>query len=600
MSPSSRVYSLNFSEERSGTTYGRAVAWLVTVLLLTSFSTRAADGGSIRGIVSDASGVAMTGETVRLRNTGSNATQTMATGADGGYSFAALTSGSYELRVEHAGFRPFVQGGLSVTASSQLNVNVRLLRSRAADPGDAAADLNGPGARGPQRAYSAPLLTTKGGFLRGITKRDTLLGDAWGFRRALSRVGLTLDVLETSEVLGNASGGVGRGAAYDGLTQLFLQLDTQRAFRWYGGTFNVSALQIHGRNLSTDRLYSLQTASGIQANRATRLWELWYDQKFGETDRFDIKIGQQSLDQEFMVSQNALLFVNTMFGWAMLPSADLPGGGPAYPLSAPGVRGRLRLANSLTLLGGVFTGNPAGKAEGDAQEANSSGTMFPLSGGTLAIAELQYSYPSVGTMVRGNRKTPMPRVYKLGIWRDTARFDDQRFDNTGLSLAHPDSSGVPRLRRSNYALYAVADQMIWQNPNEADRSMSVFFRAMGTPLSDRNPIDFSLNAGFNFNEPIWHRDDDVFGVGMGYTHVSNRAAGLDRDYNAFSGSTFPVRGGETFLEVTYRYQYRSWWQFQPTFQYVFNPGAGIANPNSPTGERVKGEAVLGLRMNFAF
>ena len=38
-----------------------------------------------------------------------------------------------------------------------------------------------------------------------------------------------------------------------------------------------------------------------------------------------------------MVSQNALYFVNTMFGWPMLPSADMPGGGPAYPLSALGV-----------------------------------------------------------------------------------------------------------------------------------------------------------------------------------------------------------------------------------------------------------------------
>ena len=44
-----------------------------------------------------------------------------------------------------------------------------------------------------------------------------------------------------------------------------------------------------------------------------------------------MKIGQQSLDQEFMVSQNALLFVNTMFGWPMVPSADLPAGGRRIP-----------------------------------------------------------------------------------------------------------------------------------------------------------------------------------------------------------------------------------------------------------------------------
>jgi porin len=38
---------------------------------------------------------------------------------------------------------------------------------------------------------------------------------------------------------------------------------------------------------------------------------------------------------------------------------------------------------------------------------------------------------------------------------------------------------------------------------------------------------------------------------------------------------------------------------QPDFQYVFNPGAGIANPNAPT-ERVKDEAILGLRTIMTF
>ena len=62
--------------------------------------------------------------------------------------------------------------------------------------------------------------------MRGISRRDTLLGDAWGIRRGLSRFGISLDVLETSEALGNVSGGVRRGAAYDGLTQVFFSLDT--------------------------------------------------------------------------------------------------------------------------------------------------------------------------------------------------------------------------------------------------------------------------------------------------------------------------------------------------------------------------------------
>lgn len=179
-------------------------------------------------------------------------------------------------------------------------------------------------------------------FLNGISRSENLLGDVWGLRSLLAQYGISLALSETSEVLGNLTGGVKQGFEYDGLTQMAVQLDTQQAFGWYGGTFRASALQIHGRNLSADNLFTLQTASGIEADPGARLWELWYQQKFLEEDRADVKIGQQSLDQEFIVSQNALVFVNTMFGWPMVPSADLPGGGPAYPLSALGVRLRVR------------------------------------------------------------------------------------------------------------------------------------------------------------------------------------------------------------------------------------------------------------------
>ena len=73
--------------------------------------------------------------------------------------------------------------------------------------------------------------TTPLGFLTGISRSSYLLGDMWGLRPWLSQYGMSLAISETSEVLGNASGGVKQGAAYDGLTQMILQLDTQRAFK---------------------------------------------------------------------------------------------------------------------------------------------------------------------------------------------------------------------------------------------------------------------------------------------------------------------------------------------------------------------------------
>jgi len=52
------------------------------------------------------------------------------------------------------------------------------------------------------------------------------------------------------------------------------------------------------------------------------------------------------------------------------------------------------------------------------------------------------------------------------------------------------------------------------------------------------------------------------------------------------------------VEVTYQYQVTPWWQLQPDVQYVFNPGAGLANP-AGTG-KIGNEAVLGLRTNILF
>jgi porin len=53
------------------------------------------------------------------------------------------------------------------------------------------------------------------------------------------------------------------------------------------------------------------------------------------------------------------------------------------------------------------------------------------------------------------------------------------------------------------------------------------------------------------------------------------------------------------VELTYQYQLTPWCQLQPDFQYVFNPGGGILNPNAPA-QKVGDEAVLGMRVNILF
>ena len=73
-----------------------------------------------------------------------------------------------------------------------------------------------------------------------------------------------------------------RGAIVEGLTQMSLGADLAKAFGLEGGTFNISALQIHGRGLSGRQPRNLNIVSSIEAEPATRLNELWFQQSFSD------------------------------------------------------------------------------------------------------------------------------------------------------------------------------------------------------------------------------------------------------------------------------------------------------------------------------
>ncbi len=440
------------------------------------------------------------------------------------------------------------------------------------------------------------------GFATGLfgASRGNLLGDAFGLRTLLGQYGISLDVIETSELFGNATGGVNRGAVYTGLTTATLQLDTQRAFGWPGGTFNVSALQIHGRNFSADNLATLQTASGIEAERATRLWELWYDQSLLE-GRLDFRIGQQSVDQEFFASAGSSLFINTMMGWPLLPSVDLYAGGPAYPLSSLGARVRVQPWGPFTVQAGIYSDNPpGGPFEDDSQVrgGEQSGAGFHTNTGAFIIGEVQYALnlPSLGQMDT-NASAGLPGLYKIGGWYDTAAFPDQRYDTSGVSLADPDSNGIGERKRGNWSIYGVFDQTIWQPDLYANRAVGLFARIMGAP-GDRNLADFSLNAGVTFKAPTERRNNDSIGLGFGIAKISGAASELDFATSRY-GSPIPIRSSESFIELTYQAQIVPWWVVQPDFQYVFTPGGGIPDPNV-AGQRVGNEAVFGIRTIVTF
>ena len=328
-----------------------------------------------------------------------------------------------------------------------------------------------------------------------------LFGDLNGLRPAFAKVGVTLSATETGEVFANPAGGLKQGAGYDGLTTVTLQVDAKAAFGLDGGQFNASMVQLHGRNFSVDNIGALQTISGIQGDRATRLWELWYDQKFG--DKFDVKFGQQSLDVEFATTPSGGVFVNSLFGWPAIHVLDFPQGGPVYPLAGLGARGRFQ-SGAWTVLGGVFSGQPAPDTNPDPQRANPYGVSFPWDG-VLAMAEAQYAV--------GRGEGEYAGVYKVGLWYDSLPFPDQRYNIFGQPLADPAVDQTPASHNGDFGLYALADQMIWRG-SEKERTLNVFVRPTLAPQGDRNFATFGIDAGLSLHDPLPGRKDDTFGLGL--------------------------------------------------------------------------------------
>jgi porin len=186
----------------------------------------------------------------------------------------------------------------------------------------------------------------------------------------------------------------------------------------------------------------------------------------------------------------------------------------------------------------------------------------------------------------------LPGTIKVGGWRHFGDFDDlKRNDNGGLLGA---SGGTPLHHDGNHGLYAVIDQMIYRIPGgDATGGISIFARIAGSP-SDRNQIDFYADAGLVFTGMIPARPSDVLGVAFAYSKISNDASGFDRD----AGMTI-VRDYESVLEISYTAEIVPGWYLQPDFQYFWNPGGHVPDPDDST-KAVPNAAVLGLRTTINY
>lgn len=389
--------------------------------------------------------------------------------------------------------------------------------------------------------------------------------------------GVELGFVYTGDALGNVSGGTRRGWIYQGKAELTLAIDLDKLVGWDGWSFFANGVNIHNTGrIRRDYVGGINTISNIEGVDRTRLSELWLEKEF-DNAKASLRVGQLAADTEFFFSDLGALFLQS--DWATIAAANLPSGGPAYPLSTPGVRLKVDPTPDATLLLAVFNGNPAPPGDGDEQDRNRHGLEFRTSDPALLMGELQLRTN------HGKDDAGLARTLKFGVWHHHAKFDHQRFAHDGTLLADPAGSGIAAQRKSNSGLYAVVEQQLHRpSGGDAESGISLFGR-ISTTRPDRNLINFFIDGGLVAAGMIPSRPHDKFGVSMMYSRFSSTVRAFDRDLVAITGANAPLRDHEADIEFTYAAQVARGWSLQPVLTFARHPSGDASRNAVVTGVR---------------
>jgi len=112
------------------TSLAKLAAWLCFAFVLTSLLSSSVDAqvlyGSMVGNVKDNNDAAVSGATVKITNKATNQTRETLTNSEGGYSFATVQTGVYEITVGKQGFKTFTRSNVEVTLNNITRSDISL------------------------------------------------------------------------------------------------------------------------------------------------------------------------------------------------------------------------------------------------------------------------------------------------------------------------------------------------------------------------------------------------------------------------------------------------------------------------------------------
>lgn len=372
---------------------------------------------------------------------------------------------------------------------------------------------------------------------------------AHAFRLAAAE-GIRVDAAYIADYLVNRSGGVADGEAYLQNVDLTLEADSEALFGVPGGTLFVYLLWNDDTTFSDRYAGDFQIVSNIDAERALRVYELWYD--WAPTERLALRFGLYDLNSEFDAIDTAGFFLNSSHGIGAEYGQSGENGPSIFPVTSLAARLQWQVTERTLARYALLDAVP-----GDPDDSSAT-VAIELGDGEGVLHALEIDH----------RFAAGPRL-ALGGW-----LYSEEFDRIGAAGASRDDG--------NGGLYAFADVPV-RRADDGGPGVDAFVR-YGIADEDFNPLDRYFGAGVVLSGFSARRPDDQIGLAVASARAGDpfRAAGAESH--------------ETTWELSYSAPITDWLRLQPDLQYVRNPGLDPALENTLViGVRVELGAGLDLR-----
>ena len=143
---------------------------------------------------------------------------------------------------------------------------------------------------------------------------ETLTGDWGGARTDLTKKGIDFSLVHKSDFLSNFSGGIKRGAAWEGHTEARVSLDFEKLAGLAGTTAFVHYHSNLGSKFNTNYVGAVVGVDNIEvATNTAQFYQAWLQKNFFK-DQLSLLAGLYAIDAEFYANATSGLFLAPSYG----------------------------------------------------------------------------------------------------------------------------------------------------------------------------------------------------------------------------------------------------------------------------------------------